>query len=484
MAGRKKSSGGDGIILLAVVVVFAVVVLTPIILLYGWFKNFKLSFKITQVLNNNPVYFWLDQVQKEKFLTVASHLSASIRKMEDANNEAVKAGISQNKNGRWSARSHLGKKVCSIIDQCTIEIEELTQEYNHYRYLPREKWEKWSEAYIKERAFKRGFIFWLFSILPVTLIFSDSFFKGLYHFLAFPILAIISFFSDNKILQDSDFKMVVTATVVAIAAFFVEKFLSRNKPEEISSQPPVVSVENVNTYEWERISQRVKQLTLGDLDKLTLKNVVMCALMISRADDDVDKNEMSIIRWIVDSHWKSNWDSKDFFIHNIFEEQRSADVSKDTTELIHPFIKHLSLHLSNEQKACFEKLMLMIILSDGSVDQSESEIWHYLNQELHATPAPENMETKEEDMTPEPVIPAEQRFRVVFFGETIEGIPKNIVMEKLSQSLKVDHKRIERMFAEGKKIIKKEVNFETGQKIIEMFKKAGAICRLESIHGS
>jgi uncharacterized tellurite resistance protein B-like protein len=280
--------------------------------------------------------------------------------------------------------------------------------------------------------------------------------------------------------------MMLFATAIAIITFFVEKYLRRNEPVHIAAEPPVVTVENVGTYEWLILDDKISQHKVEDLDQDSLKELLICSLLFAWADGIIDKKEGLIFHGILDSHWDDSWGDAEKLKDAVLSELKKFDENSELKNLIYTYTRNLASRLSDEQKERINRLMLVVIFSDSDVDQNESELWRCfidaLNDRSDGTAIEpksiDNVSAIEHNSLPN------TKFRVVFSGETVEGMPKNIVIRKLSNALRMDTEKIEKLFVGGKKIIKKGVDQETGTKIVNVFNKSGAICCLEALSES
>lgn len=75
-----------------------------------------------------------------------------------------------------------------------------------------------------------------------------------------------------------------------------------------------------------------------------------------------------------------------------------------------------------------------------------------------------------------------KRFQVCFTGDIEIGFSINEVKKNLTVLFKGDKKKAALFFAEGKKVIKKGVDFETAEKYQQKFKQMGAICQIEALN--
>jgi hypothetical protein len=78
----------------------------------------------------------------------------------------------------------------------------------------------------------------------------------------------------------------------------------------------------------------------------------------------------------------------------------------------------------------------------------------------------------------------DDRYRLVFRGEVLEGQHAAVVKQKLGQALKVAGERLDALFAGTPVVIRKDVGTEEAARYQAAFKKAGARLRVVPIEGA
>jgi hypothetical protein len=78
------------------------------------------------------------------------------------------------------------------------------------------------------------------------------------------------------------------------------------------------------------------------------------------------------------------------------------------------------------------------------------------------------------------------RYKVIFNGKTVDGCQCEDVKRHLGALLKTDQNKIDRLFSGRWVVIKRDVDYQTALKYLNVFKQAGAICELEDVgrHGN
>jgi hypothetical protein len=73
------------------------------------------------------------------------------------------------------------------------------------------------------------------------------------------------------------------------------------------------------------------------------------------------------------------------------------------------------------------------------------------------------------------------RYNVIFNGKTVDGYQCEDVKRHLGALLKTDQAKIDRLFSGRWVVIKRDVDYQTALKYLNVFKQAGAICELEGV---
>jgi thiol-disulfide isomerase/thioredoxin len=76
---------------------------------------------------------------------------------------------------------------------------------------------------------------------------------------------------------------------------------------------------------------------------------------------------------------------------------------------------------------------------------------------------------------------AEQRYRVVFEGEILDGLRVEEVKRGLAALFKASEDKIERFFSGKRLAVKKDVDYGTAMKYLKAFERVGAVCRVEAL---
>jgi len=226
MARGRKGGGGNIILMIVMVVLLVVAAITPIILIVGYiYYLFKLN-GVKKYLSNSVSDFWLDDEEKKLFLDHTKNLALADKTIEKAKNKGIKAGVSLNMDGSFSARSNIGKEIRSTLEQYEPIRAQLSCELEEIVMTPESRWNCFNTY--AQRAFA---FFWAFCCWAIT----------------FAVTVIVNL-SQQKTFTDTFPQVALIAAGVAILSFFILYFAARNRGNAYSPKPPNVSLENINSY--------------------------------------------------------------------------------------------------------------------------------------------------------------------------------------------------------------------------------------------
>lgn len=247
MSNNKNSLGG--VVLIAILIlIFLVVIITPVILFLGYVYYEYFVWKKKKTLGGSPSDFWLDEVEKIRFKKELVQLVEAENMLKNAYSEANAAGISKNKDGTYSKRSHLGKKVSSIIRNYSSKKNCLSRSINEMVLKPERSWSDFNSLVIKSRSFLWSLIIWFCSLLIYgNLIGRES----LYEIISPYLGLVVNIFreAENQLPSvEGGFVMVLIVTAISIASYFLLLKFLKYPAIKYSPIPPRVSVENIDMY--------------------------------------------------------------------------------------------------------------------------------------------------------------------------------------------------------------------------------------------
>ncbi len=76
------------------------------------------------------------------------------------------------------------------------------------------------------------------------------------------------------------------------------------------------------------------------------------------------------------------------------------------------------------------------------------------------------------------------KFDVIFRGQTVKGMELSIVKENLAKVFKSSHQAIEKLFAGGEVVIKRQLDYSAAMKYQSALRQAGALALIKESEGS
>ena len=225
--GKKKSDDATAVALFVLglmCIIFAVVV--PVIFLYIYFQSKSGVYRLRGMLTGDST-FWLDDFEKNQFINLNNEVQKQKEIIAAAHLYAIKNNVSKNKDGRYSARSNAGKKVLSVLSSAEPIYQESQIQLNLLSLEPKNNWDKLNQCLKKQNAAVWGILFWIIVFI----------------WLVFPInKQIIDFSSAMGVLLVPAFLSSLSAVLFAGLVYLVSRGAKK------VPKPPVVTMENLNTY--------------------------------------------------------------------------------------------------------------------------------------------------------------------------------------------------------------------------------------------
>jgi len=192
--------------------------------------------------------FWLGKQEKDEFKEKAVMLNKVTDIINEANQKGLKAGISQNKDGSFSARSNIGKEIRNTLEKYEPIKTSLNNDLYNLQNLPIYRWEAFNKYVKNKKAFMWSFALWCCVLLSYNFALGKQSIAQLFYV----YLAIATnFFRNEKnrlALSDDDIQMVVVTTAIAIITYFLFRLIFKKSGTKYSPYPEKVSVKNVDSY--------------------------------------------------------------------------------------------------------------------------------------------------------------------------------------------------------------------------------------------
>lgn len=222
----RRRTAGNPVLMVVVVVLTIIAVIAPVALLIGCaYYRYKLK-GVTKLLTNSISDFWLDDDEKRSFQETNKKLIFAEKNIAKATDKGNKAGISLNVDGSFSARSTTGKEVRAVIEQNQPLVEQFSDQLDDMATEPVNRWKEFNVYAQRYFACLWGFNCWTISFIATT------------------VAGLIK----DKPLNDALAQGVYVAAAVGIVSFGICYLAGNKKGNTYTPEPPVVSLENINSY--------------------------------------------------------------------------------------------------------------------------------------------------------------------------------------------------------------------------------------------
>lgn len=256
MARRKNdNSAAGGILYLAIIVLVYVAMIiaaiVPVMFIFGFLTNYGKVEQDKKNIVGEPSDFWLSDEEKKEFEDVYSDYSRVEDIITSANNKAIKANISKNKDGQFSARSKIGKEVRAVFERYGATFAELTSNFDAIRYLPLQRWLAFDKAIKKYKAYSYAVISYILITICYGFYLGKSSLSAMYEPYSKILNNLVSVFTDKyeEIPMDSGEVAIITvASIGSIVVFLSVYKLLPGQATAFSPIPPIVSPRNLNDF--------------------------------------------------------------------------------------------------------------------------------------------------------------------------------------------------------------------------------------------
>ncbi len=206
----------------------------PIILTVWMFSSYYTLNNLEKKHNAKSISdFWLNQDQKEHFLSLNCEINKRHSEINRLHQEAIKQNISKNIDGSYSNKSQNGKNINEKLKENQKGLYEMEREFDELDRLPANKY----ELFKKELSNEYGI----------------QFFTGV-ALICFLILLIVDFGIGaiiDKVNQHDFFRSltnILFSIVIGGITYFITKNFYTHRIERVYPVPPEITMSNINSY--------------------------------------------------------------------------------------------------------------------------------------------------------------------------------------------------------------------------------------------
>jgi len=248
MGKKRKGNDEGGFLFIFIILLIIVALVAPILIIVTFIYHTLMAAKIKKRLSGTMSDFWLNESEKKLFKQNTQNLAEVTNIIEQAIQSGLKAGISVNLDGAFSARSNLGKEIRLTLEKYEPMKDNLILNLSSLIDLPIKRWAVFNSHIENGRSLIMAFIAWLSSWLYFFL---KSGKKNFMEILNPYIGMITNIFrgQDKQIsITSNDYVNIGITTLIVIATYFISSIFFGNSGENYSPKPEKVSEENVDLY--------------------------------------------------------------------------------------------------------------------------------------------------------------------------------------------------------------------------------------------
>ncbi|RBP52976.1 hypothetical protein [Arenicella xantha] len=246
---------GDSALIIAAIFIVALVFLvsmiavaTPIVLLIVLSYYTYKSDSVKRTLAGDMSDFWLNESEKSEYKQTLTEYQHADHLIQEANSLGKSEGVSRNKDGTFSARSKLGKKLRSTIERYQPNRTASLDYLILISELPISRWSEFNDNLKKRFASIFAILAWVSTLIYYSVKLGVESVRDVLS--AYIAMASNPFRGSENQLPTAagDWDMIIISSLVAIISYFLFKFIFRNPASTFTPKPETVSMENIDSY--------------------------------------------------------------------------------------------------------------------------------------------------------------------------------------------------------------------------------------------
>lgn len=206
----------------------------PLLLILWMYYSYSCLSRLEKEFSNKVISdFWLNLDQKIDYRNINASLGERYREIEKLQEMAYSSNISKNKDGSYSNRSNLGKKINEGLRVNNKGLASLEYRFKDLKNMPLKSWEKFVSNLSTE--------------------YGVQFFTG-FALISYIILFII-YFKFSKIFSKTEpkefflsLKIILLSVGFGFIAFLISKSISKKNIISSYPKPPIVHMDNLDKF--------------------------------------------------------------------------------------------------------------------------------------------------------------------------------------------------------------------------------------------
>lgn len=206
--------------------------------------------------------FWLRDDECSKFTTYKIVLDRANDIKNHVQGVVVSGGVRLNNDGQISRKSYYGKDLRNALNNANYDINEAEPIVEDLSKRPYKRWKKARSHYANARAYSIAIGVWIISLLIFSLFTSENLFQNFSLYFSEMNNNVSAVWGGEHDMSSNGFlKSLWIILGISLFAYLVTKFVYQAIFSTVCEEPPVVTVNNVDTYIGEFRQQQIRKET-------------------------------------------------------------------------------------------------------------------------------------------------------------------------------------------------------------------------------
>lgn len=274
MGKNKYENEGIGCTIIGCIIIGIIVLILTVLVLAGYLIPIIIPalFLVMAFINylqyslNDKMWldtgFWLRDDECSKFITYKIVLDRANDIKNHVQGVVDSGGVRLNNDGQISRKSYYGKDLRNALNNANYDINEAEPIVEDLSKRPYKRWRKARSHYANARAYSIAIGVWIISLLIFSLFTSGNLFQNFSLYFSEMNNNVSAVWGSEHDMSSNGFlKSLWIILGISLLAYLVTKFVYQAIFSTICEEPPVVTVNNVDTYIGEFRQQQIRKET-------------------------------------------------------------------------------------------------------------------------------------------------------------------------------------------------------------------------------
>ena len=274
MGKNKYENEGIGCTIIGCIIIGIIVLILTVLVLAGYLIPIIIPalFLVMAFINylqyslNDKMWldtgFWLRDDECSKFITYKIVLDRANDIKNHVQGVVDSGGVRLNNDGQISRKSYYGKDLRNALNNANYDINEAEPIVEDLSKRPYKRWKKARSHYANARAYSIAIGVWIISLLIFSLFTSENLFQNFSLYFSEMNNNVSAVWGSEHDMSSNGFlKSLWIILGISLFAYLVTKFVYQAIFSTICEEPPMVTVNNVDTYIGEFRQQQIRKET-------------------------------------------------------------------------------------------------------------------------------------------------------------------------------------------------------------------------------